>query len=123
MTGDAAQPEILAEIAAAFDALRPDWFVNAAHCCECAEHEASLQAHDLDTLGLDCVGSPAWDPITFISNPEGFRYFLPALARLACGHGDQYYLESFCFQLTQERIDAFNDRQKASLTNQPVRIW
>lgn len=39
-------------------------------------------ARDPDTLTLEDVGNPGWNPIPFIT-PEGFAYYLPALARLA----------------------------------------
>jgi len=41
-----------------------------------------LRSHDRGTLGIGEVGNPGWDPICFIT-PEGFAYYLPALARLA----------------------------------------
>ena len=106
---------LLHEIELAFRMERPSWFVNAAHCCECAEHEESLQAETPDSLGLDVVGSPAWDPICFISNPDGFKYFLPALARLACGSGDDYYLTQFLFHLNSERVSSLSAKQRKLL--------
>ncbi len=106
---------ILDEIAAAFAVPRPDWFCDASHCCECAEHEAELRRHDLDSLDFAAVGSAAWDPICFIKNPDGFKYFMPALARLACAGGDDYYLDLFCNQLRPDRIETFTERQRAAV--------
>lgn len=61
---------------------RPEHFTNFGHCCECAEHDELLLARDLSTLRIEDVGNPGWDPVCFTS-PEGFAYYLPALARLA----------------------------------------
>ena len=61
---------------------RPDHFTNYTHCCECAEHDELLRARDRETLVLEDVGNPGWDPICFVTT-EGFRYYLPALVRLA----------------------------------------
>ena len=44
MSADAERQKILTEIAAAFAVPRPAWFVDGKHCCECAEHEATLQS-------------------------------------------------------------------------------
>ncbi len=74
--------EILERINQAFAASpRPEHFTNHTHCCECFEHDKLLRSRDGDTLGMNDVGNPGWDPICFIS-PEGFAYYLPALARL-----------------------------------------
>ncbi|HEX6142130.1 MAG TPA: hypothetical protein VFZ01_05405 [Geminicoccaceae bacterium] len=106
---------VLAGVERVFDTPRPSWFCNARHCCECAEHEATLQAHTRETLDFQAVGSPAWDPVTFISNPDGFKHLLPALARLAFGRGNAYYLDTFVFQLRHDRILTFTDEQKRAL--------
>ncbi|MEX1254953.1 MAG: DUF6714 family protein [Dehalococcoidia bacterium] len=79
----ATDTEILDSIAAAFAGCpRPEHFTDRVHCCECAEHDATLLSRDVETLDHDDVGSPGWDPVCFIT-PEGFAYYLPALARLA----------------------------------------
>jgi len=64
------------------DCRRPQHFTNHTHCEECAEHDQVLRSRDIDSLRIEHVGNPGWDPICFIS-PEGFAYYLPALARLA----------------------------------------
>jgi hypothetical protein len=61
---------------------RPAHFTNYTHCSECREHDELLCARDNTTLAIEDVGSQAWNPIT-MATPEGFAYFLPALARLA----------------------------------------
>jgi hypothetical protein len=60
---------------------RPLHFTNHTHCDECAEHDEVLRSRDVETLGIDDVGNPGWDPICFVSS-EGFAYYLPALVRL-----------------------------------------
>jgi hypothetical protein len=112
MTEDAERQTILAEIAAVFAVPRPAWFVNAKHCCECAEHEAELQAETVDTLRREVMGDGAWDPVSFISNPDGFKYFMPALARLAYGTGPDSHLTSFLTYLRADRIETFTERQR-----------
>jgi hypothetical protein len=46
--------------------LRPEHFTNHNHCDECAEHDEVLRSRSLDTLSIDDVGNPGWDPICFI---------------------------------------------------------
>ena len=111
MSGDAERQRILAEIAEAFSVPRPAWFVNAKHCCECAEHEAELQAETVDTLRREVLGDGGWDPVAFISNPDGFKYFMPALARLAYGTGADFHLTSF---LTYLRLTGSRPSTKAA---------
>jgi hypothetical protein len=82
MTSIRTDAEVLAEMRAAFAIDRPEHFTNYQHCCECYEHDCELMVRDLDTLAIEDVGSQAWNPITF-ATPEGFAYYLPALARLA----------------------------------------
>lgn len=115
MAEDDDKVRILEEVAAAFHVTRPAWFCDAGHCCECAEHEAELQAKDVQTLDFETVGSAAWEPVAFIKNPDGFKYFMPALARLACGTGDAYYLDLFCNHLRDDRIATFDARQRAAV--------
>ena len=94
---------------------RPAVFVDPAHCCECAEHNATLAAHDPDTISLAELGRPSWDPICFVQDIDAFRYYLPALARLACGQGEQYYLSQLLFHLNGARINALSDGERAAL--------
>ena len=112
---DHERERILAEIAEAFAVARPDWFVDAQHCCECAEHEAELQAETVETLRREVMGDGAWDPVDFITNPDGFKYFIPALARLACAPGSEYFLRSFLIYLNADRVESFTERQRAAL--------
>jgi len=94
--------QLLALVDAAFAAAtRPEHFTDFRHCCECAEHDALLRSRDRDSLRIDDVGHPGWDPLCFCS-AEGIAYFFPALARLALAapsprHG--WYGEQLLFHL------------------------
>jgi hypothetical protein len=85
-------------------ARRPEHFTDFTHCEECQEHDELLRSRDLDTLGMEDVGNPGWDPICFIT-PQGFRYYFPALARLALEEPTQqfgWYLPQLLFHLTYD---------------------
>ena len=112
---DQEQDRMLAEIAEAFAVPRPDWFCDATHCCECAEHEAELQAETVETLRREVMGDGGWDPVTFIKNPDGFKYFMPALARIACATGPEYFLRSFLTYLNADRVETLTERQRAAV--------
>jgi hypothetical protein len=110
-------PDALQEVQRAFAHVpRPDHFTNYTHCCECAEHDATLRAATPDTIGLAELGNAGWDPICFIS-VEGFHYYLPALARLALGRGREYYLDQFLVHLRwpPERIERMTPDQRAAV--------
>lgn len=99
------------------DAPRPEHFTDHRHCCECAEHDETFRVHTPATIGLSELGSPAWDPVCFATDPA-FRYFFPALVRLAwAGTGDTYYLGQFLFHLRADgrrnsRWKAFSVEQR-----------
>src|SRR5262245_34056490 len=84
------------------------------HCEECHEHEATLARVTPESISLTEVGSPAWDPICFITD-EAFRYFMPGLARLALGTGDRYYLGQLLFHLEYGRLDTFSTAEKRAV--------
>ena len=107
--------QVLEAIDRAFGAAsRPKHFLtNPDHCCECQEHEETLQGVTPATISLKEVGSPAWDPLCG-TTPEGFQYFMPGLARLAFGKGDDYYLDSLLFHLESLQLAHFNQAQKAA---------
>ena len=80
-----------------FKSQKPKHFTNFKHCDECEEHDRTLLEVDIDTIGLDELGNPGWDPICFTS-PEGKKYFVPAFMRLSLGTmKDDFYLEQFLF--------------------------
>lgn len=64
-----------------FNVPKPAHFANYRHCCEGAEHDQTLLAFDVDSIGLAQLGNPGWDPLCF-SSAEGLMYYLPALIRL-----------------------------------------
>ena len=84
------------------EADRPEHFTDHTHCEECAEHDETLRSFDRDSIGLEQLGNPGWDPMCFV-NPEGFLYYLPAMVRLALSsRGQEGYLDQFLFHLTYE---------------------
>ena len=75
--------EALADVDAVFGPVpRPPKFTDHPYCSECEDHDETLQAHTRESLTANEIGSPAWCPITMIT-PDAFRYWMPALARLA----------------------------------------
>ena len=92
--------DLIAEVRQAFSKVqRPDHFTDYQHCCECAEHDATLSAHTPDTITRAALGHGGWDPMTFATD-AGFCYYLPALIRMALTQeGDEYYVDQFLFQL------------------------
>src|SRR5687768_13831514 len=74
--------EVLADVSRVFGAVsRPASFTDHPYCSECEEHDETLQAHTLESLSIDEVGSAAWNPI-IMCTPNAFRHFMPALARI-----------------------------------------
>jgi hypothetical protein len=97
--------ELLGRIRAAFAPVaRPARFTNRDHCCECAEHDDLLRSRDLDSIVVEDVGNPGYDPMCFATD-EAFLYYFPALARLALAApvaGRGWYFEQLLFHLTYE---------------------
>ena len=46
---------------------KPVHFTTYRHCCECAEHDETLLAYDIDSIGIEQLGNPGWDPLCFVS--------------------------------------------------------
>jgi len=87
-----------------FDVRKPAHFCDYRHCCECAEHDETLLAHDVDSIGLEQLGNPGWDPLCF-SSAEGLLYYLPALIRLTLDTIDnprEAYLDQMLFHLIHD---------------------
>jgi hypothetical protein len=79
---------------------RPDNFTDPGHCEECRDHNDTLLGTTREDITFNELGNPGWDPICFI-NEEGFKYYFPALVRLALtGYGDEYYITQFLFHIT-----------------------
>ena len=95
---------------------RPGAFIrNPDHCCECAEHEETLREHDQDSIGIEQLGNAGWDPICFIS-PEGYKYYFPALVRLALNDSDNMdYIEQFLFRVVDPDGATIKDVAETSL--------
>ena len=88
-----------------FNVPKPANFVNYQHCCECAEHEQTLSTSDVDTIDLEQLGNPGWDPLCF-SSAEGLMYYMPALIRLTLDTMDkQAFIDQMLFHLIQDGID------------------
>ena len=87
-----------------FKVPKPIHFGDYGHCCECAEHEQTLSASDVDSIGLQELGNPGWDPLCFCS-AEGLVYYLPAMIRLSLDTIDsstESYLDQMLFHLIQD---------------------
>ena len=102
-----------------FNVPKPEHFTNYQHCCECAEHDETLLAADRDSIGLEQLGNPGWDPLCFTS-PEGFLYYMPALVRLTLDTIDkptESYLDQMLFHLIKDGpanslVSACNEAQR-----------
>ena len=89
----------LSEAKRLFDGAKPEHFTNYRHCCECGEHDRTLLAATIDSIGLEELGNPGWDPMCFAS-AEGKKYYLPALIRLSLESiDDDFYFAQFLFHL------------------------
>ena len=81
---------------------RPEHFTNHTHCCECAEHDDTLKAFTPETITREALGHAGWDPMTFATD-TGFRYYLPALIRMALTRkDDDYYIDQFLSQVIRD---------------------
>lgn len=101
---------------------RPDHFIDSKHCEECSEHEATLASKDIDSISFMDVGNIAYSPIGFIS-VEGFLYYLPGLARLITGTGEEYFLDNFLIYLENEqRRNALNQKEKKALADYLIEL-
>ena len=88
-----------------FKSERPEHFTNYKHCEECAEHDETLRNADIDTIGLDVLGNPGWDPICFTS-VEGKKYFMPSFIRLSIETiENEFYFGQFLFHLEGDGKD------------------
>ena len=84
---------------------RPQHFTNYTHCCECADHDETLCNSDVDSIGLDELGNPGWDPLCFCT-AEGLLYYAPALIRISLESADDdFYFSQLLFHLDYEGAD------------------
>ena len=90
---------------------KPAHFTNYRHCEECAEHDETLRKYDIDTIGLDQLGNPGWDPICF-ATPQAKHYYMPAFVRLSLDSlTEEFYFSQFLFHLEADGAD--NDLHKS----------
>jgi len=90
-----------------FQMPKPEHFTNYRHCCECAEHDETLLAYDVHTIGVEQLGNPGWDPLCFVS-PEAFLYYVPALIRITLDTMEKpqdRYLDQLLFHLMRDGKD------------------
>lgn len=118
----ATDQEIIDEVREAFRAEpRPQHFTNYSHCCECAAHNDLLASRDVSSLRLEDVNNAGWDPICFTTS-EGFRYYLPALVRLAMDSttSREWYLPQLLFHLIEDgpqnrRVECCTKQQQGEI--------
>lgn len=90
-----------------FNVEKPTHFGDPKHCCECAEHDQTLLAFDVDSIGLAQLGNPGWDPLCF-SSAEGLRYYMPALIRLTLdtmNRPGEVYIDQMLAHVMQDGMD------------------
>ncbi|WP_286237207.1 hypothetical protein [Neptuniibacter halophilus] len=105
---------------ATFAQAKPEHFTRFWHCDECAEHDQTLLQFEADTIGLEQLGNPAWDPICF-SSVEGKLYYMPAMIRLTLETMDaEFYLDQWLFHLTLDGPD--NELCRAATAEQRALI-
>lgn len=101
---------------------RPNHFTDYSHCNECFEHNEALCAKDNDLITFKDVGNISYSPISFISI-SGFLYYLPGLARLASGTGDEYFLDTFLIYLdNNERRMALSREERQALAEYLIHL-
>jgi hypothetical protein len=82
-----------------FDVEKPEHFTNHTHCDECWEHDQTLRQHTFESITINELGNPGWDPICFCSN-DGKKYYMPALVRLCLQTVDEdFYFSQLLFHL------------------------
>ena len=87
-----------------FNIPKPAHFTNYRHCCECAEHDTTLLAYDVNSISLEQLRNPGWDPLCLVSL-EGFLYYLPALIRITLdtmAKPHERYLDQLLFHLMRD---------------------
>lgn len=98
------------------DAPRPEglFIDGTCRCEECEEHNRTLSSHDVDSITLEELGNPGWDPICFASD-AAFLYYMPAMFRLAF-EDEGYYIYQLLFHLNlPHRMAAVSHSQAAAM--------
>jgi hypothetical protein len=110
--------DILELVSQAFaDSPRPEHFTEYWHCSECEEHDELLRSRNLDTLTMEDIDNPCWDPICFLT-PEGYRYYFPALVRLSLESAENSYWDQLIHYIPtviDRRFSLFNHQQKQAV--------
>jgi hypothetical protein len=109
---------ILAAIDQAFGQIpRPEIMLNnPTHCDECMDHESVMQRVTPETISLNEIGNPGWDPICYVAD-DTFCHFMPGFVRLALDADTHYdYLVQLFFHLGHtDRISAMNADQRRAV--------
>src|SRR5262249_38492433 len=90
-----------------FNIPKPAHFTNYRHCCECAEHDETLLACDVDSISLQQLGNTGCDPMCFVSQ-ESFLYYLASLIRITLdtmAKPQERYLDQLLFHLIRDGKD------------------
>ncbi len=105
------------------ESLRPEglFIDGTCRCEECEEHHRTLSSHDVDSITLEELGNPGWDPICFASD-AAFLYYLPAMFRLAF-EDDGYYIYQLLFHLNLPHRMAAVNRSQAIAMRLALDAW
>lgn len=114
-----ASTEWFEEAREAFDVPKPERFTNCP-CPECREHQERLSATNVDWMTIDDLDSD-YSAIT-MALPEGAKYYLPALIRIALETVDSGdFLSTLMFMLGYEgsdnRLLEICDREQADFVS------
>jgi len=91
---------------------RPEHFTDFAHC---DEHDRTFLQHTRESLSRRALSYPGWNPVSFTTS-EGYRYYIPALARIALSRKDgSEYLPQFVGDLRDELFISFDAEQRSAL--------
>lgn len=111
---------IIEEIQAHFQYPRPDDYINRYHCSECEEHYQELLNVPVEKLEYAHLENQGWDPTCFLS-PDGFRYYFPALARVA-DQNRQVWLPVLVNRLGLHYVQTFSPQDRA-LVKRLLEYW
>lgn len=104
--------ELISEALLLFPDIRPDHFTDPGHCEDCRDHDITLLEYTRENIPFYLLGNPGWDTLCFV-NEAGFKYFFPAMVRLAIhGTGEEYYIGQFFSHVTENlHCSSFNKQQ------------
>jgi len=99
---------------------RPGDYINRHHCQECAEHYQELLDVPVEQLEYVHVENPGWDATCFLSS-QGFRYYFPALARIA-DQNRQVWLAVLVNRLGLHCVESFSQEDRV-LVKRLLEYW